>query len=51
MSRELGADCSLKATECDPVSVIREMTGGNGADIVFEDLSDLDGVLRALGLS
>ena len=36
MSRELGADCSLKATECDPVSLIREMTGGNGADIVFE---------------
>jgi threonine dehydrogenase-like Zn-dependent dehydrogenase len=36
MSKELGADCSLKATECDPVSVIREMTGGNGADIIFE---------------
>jgi threonine dehydrogenase-like Zn-dependent dehydrogenase len=36
MSRELGADCALKATECDPVSLIREMTGGNGADIVFE---------------
>jgi threonine dehydrogenase-like Zn-dependent dehydrogenase len=36
MSRELGADCALNATECDPVSVIREMTGGNGADIVFE---------------
>ena len=36
MSRELGADCALKATECDPVALIREMTGGNGADIVFE---------------
>src|SRR2546425_1124277 len=36
MSRELGADCAIKATECDPVSVIRDMTGGNGADIVFE---------------
>jgi threonine dehydrogenase-like Zn-dependent dehydrogenase len=36
MSRELGAECALKATECDPVALIREMTGGNGADIVFE---------------
>jgi threonine dehydrogenase-like Zn-dependent dehydrogenase len=36
MSRELGADCALQATACDPVALIREMTGGNGADIVFE---------------
>jgi threonine dehydrogenase-like Zn-dependent dehydrogenase len=36
MSRELGADHALDATRCDPVAVIRELTGGNGADIVFE---------------
>ena len=36
MSTELGADLALNASQCDPVSVIREMTGGNGADIVFE---------------
>jgi threonine dehydrogenase-like Zn-dependent dehydrogenase len=36
ISRELGADVALNAAECDVVSVIREMTGGNGADIVFE---------------
>ncbi len=36
ISRELGADCALDATRCDPVSAIRELTGGNGADVVFE---------------
>jgi threonine dehydrogenase-like Zn-dependent dehydrogenase len=36
MSRELGADVALNATQCDPVSAIRDLTGGNGADIVFE---------------
>ena len=36
MSKELGADVALNATQCDPVSIIRDLTGGNGADIVFE---------------
>jgi threonine dehydrogenase-like Zn-dependent dehydrogenase len=36
ISRELGADHALNATSCDPVAVIRDLTGGNGADIVFE---------------
>jgi threonine dehydrogenase-like Zn-dependent dehydrogenase len=36
MSRELGADHALNATTCDPVAAIRELTGGNGADVVFE---------------
>jgi len=36
ISRELGADHAIDASTCDPVEVIREMTGGNGADIVFE---------------
>ncbi len=36
MSKELGADVALNATQCDPVSAIRDLTGGNGADIVFE---------------
>ena len=36
VSRELGADHALNARECDPVAVIRELTGGNGADVVFE---------------
>src|SRR5207245_7362417 len=34
MFRELGADCAIKATECDPVSVIRDMPGGHLADFV-----------------
>ena len=36
MSKELGADYAFNASECDPVAVIRELTGGNGVDIVFE---------------
>ena len=36
VSRELGADHALNAKTCDVVATIRELTGGNGADIVFE---------------
>jgi threonine dehydrogenase-like Zn-dependent dehydrogenase len=36
MSKELGADHVLDASRCDAVAAIRELTGGNGADIVFE---------------
>ena len=36
MSLELGADYAINATQQDPVEAIRELTGGNGADIVFE---------------
>jgi threonine dehydrogenase-like Zn-dependent dehydrogenase len=36
MSRELGADQALNATTCDAVGAIRDLTGGNGADVVFE---------------
>jgi threonine dehydrogenase-like Zn-dependent dehydrogenase len=36
ISRKLGADHALNATKVDPVAVIRDLTGGNGADVVFE---------------
>jgi threonine dehydrogenase-like Zn-dependent dehydrogenase len=36
MSKELGADCAIHAGSQDPIEVIRDLTGGNGADIVFE---------------
>ena len=36
MSRELGADHALNATQCDVVATIRDLTGGIGADVVFE---------------
>ncbi|HEU0122190.1 MAG TPA: zinc-binding dehydrogenase, partial [Bryobacteraceae bacterium] len=36
MSLALGADHALNATKVDPVEAIRDLTGGNGADIVFE---------------
>jgi threonine dehydrogenase-like Zn-dependent dehydrogenase len=36
VSLELGADVALNARNVDPVAAIREQTGGNGADVVFE---------------
>lgn len=36
MSKELGADYAINAASDDPVAAIRELTGGNGADIIFE---------------
>lgn len=36
VSLQLGADYALNATECDPVAAIRDLTGGIGADVVFE---------------
>ena len=36
MSKELGADVVINAAEQDPVAAIRELTEGNGADVVFE---------------
>jgi threonine dehydrogenase-like Zn-dependent dehydrogenase len=35
-SRELGADHALNARTCDVLAAIRDLTGGNGADVVFE---------------
>jgi threonine dehydrogenase-like Zn-dependent dehydrogenase len=36
MSRELGADFALNAKSCDVIASIRDLTDGNGADVVFE---------------
>ena len=36
MSLELGADHSINARTCDVVATIRDLTGGEGADVVFE---------------
>jgi threonine dehydrogenase-like Zn-dependent dehydrogenase len=36
MSLQLGADVALNANECDVVAAIRDLTEGNGADVVFE---------------
>jgi threonine dehydrogenase-like Zn-dependent dehydrogenase len=36
VSAELGADHVLNAGRCDPVAAIRDLSGGNGADVVFE---------------
>ena len=36
VSRALGADHALNARNCDAVATIRDLTGGFGADVVFE---------------
>lgn len=36
VSKELGADHVINASSTDPVEAIKELTGGNGADVVFE---------------
>jgi len=36
ISRELGADHVLNACTSDVIAAIRDLTGGNGADVVFE---------------
>jgi threonine dehydrogenase-like Zn-dependent dehydrogenase len=36
ISKELGADHTIDASRFDPVAVIKDLTGGNGADVVFE---------------
>lgn len=36
ISKQLGADYALDARQCDVVAAIRDLTEGNGADIVFE---------------
>jgi threonine dehydrogenase-like Zn-dependent dehydrogenase len=35
-SAELGADHVLDASKVDPVAAVRDLTAGNGADVVFE---------------
>jgi threonine dehydrogenase-like Zn-dependent dehydrogenase len=36
MARELGADYVIDASQKDPVAIIKDLTGGNGADVIFE---------------
>ena len=36
ISKRLGADHAIDASQTDPVAAIRELTAGNGADVVFE---------------
>jgi len=36
VSSQLGADHALNARESDPVAAIKDLTGGNGADVVCE---------------
>jgi threonine dehydrogenase-like Zn-dependent dehydrogenase len=36
VSKELGADVAINASSSSPVEIIRDLTEGNGADVVFE---------------
>jgi threonine dehydrogenase-like Zn-dependent dehydrogenase len=57
MSKELGADEAINANDVDPVAVIRELTEGNGVDVVFEcaggspkqGLSGTKSLMQAIG--
>jgi L-iditol 2-dehydrogenase len=42
LGRELGADHTVDATETDPVRAVRDLTGGDGADLVVEASGALD---------
>lgn len=46
--RELGADHTIRVDEQDPVDEIRRLTGGRGADLVFEAAGSRRAVLDAL---
>ena len=46
--RELGADHVVNVGERDPVEAIRELTGGRGADLVFEAAGNRRAVLDAI---
>lgn len=46
--RELGADRVVNVGEKDPVEAIREMTGGRGADLVFEAAGNRGAVLDGI---
>jgi threonine dehydrogenase-like Zn-dependent dehydrogenase len=46
--RELGADHLVNVGEKDPVAAIREITGGRGADLVFEAAGNRRAVLDAI---
>ncbi|MBV7335087.1 zinc-binding dehydrogenase [Chloroflexi bacterium TSY] len=36
LSKQLGADAAINATESDPVVAVRELTNGTGADVVID---------------
>ena len=47
----LGATCVLNSTERDPVEVVRQLTGGRGADVVIEAAGVKAAWLQALQLA
>ncbi|MCC6859920.1 MAG: alcohol dehydrogenase catalytic domain-containing protein [Bryobacterales bacterium] len=50
LGRRLGADHAINVAEDDPVEAIRELTGGRGADLVFEAAGTEASVLQALAV-
>ncbi len=51
MARKLGADRAISVDEEDPVAVVKEMTGGLGADAVIEAVGFAATVQQALALT
>jgi L-iditol 2-dehydrogenase len=51
MARRLGADIAIPVDEEDPVAVVKELTGGLGADAVIEAVGFAATVQQALALT
>jgi L-iditol 2-dehydrogenase len=48
VARELGADCTVNVRERNAAGAIQELTGGRGADVVFEAAGTAESVRDAL---
>ncbi len=51
MARRLGADLAIDVDKDDPVATVKELTGGLGADVVFEAVGFAPTVQQALALT
>lgn len=49
LSREMGADVTVNASETDVAAAVRAVTNGRGADVVFELVGTAETAVNALG--
>ena len=48
LAKKVGADYAILSADTDPVSFVREKTGGRGADVILECAGDADGITECL---
>ncbi len=51
LARRLGADETVNVSEADPVEAVRDLTGGRGADLVFECTNRAAGAPQAYNVA